>query len=90
MPLASGTRLDYYQITSLIGQGRMGEVHCAKDSRLGRDIAIKVLLGHLADLQSTKRSSTRPRPSPRYSIPTSSFCMTSAGTKAPTTPSSNC
>src|SRR5271165_627636 len=48
MPLASGAQLGHYEIASLIGQGGMGEVYRAKDSRLGRDVAIKVLPGHLA------------------------------------------
>lgn len=43
MPLAPGTRLGPYEIQSLLGAGGMGEVYRAKDSRLGRDVAIKVL-----------------------------------------------
>jgi len=43
MPLAGGTRLGAYEILSLIGQGGMGEVYRARDSRLNRDVAIKVL-----------------------------------------------
>ena len=43
MSLTSGTRLDRYEIASLIGRGAMGEVYRAHDSRLGRDVAIKVL-----------------------------------------------
>ena len=48
MELASGTRLGPYEITSLIGAGGMGEVYRARDTRLDRDVAIKVLLQHLA------------------------------------------
>jgi eukaryotic-like serine/threonine-protein kinase len=55
MPLASGTQLGHYQITSLIGRGGMGEVYRANDSRLGRDVAIKVLPGHLTNPQSKTR-----------------------------------
>jgi serine/threonine protein kinase len=55
MPLASGAQLGFYRITSLIGQSGMGEVYHARDSRLGRDVAIKVRLGHLADPQSMTR-----------------------------------
>ena len=38
-----GTRLGSYEITSPLGAGGMGEVFRARDTRLGRDVAIKVL-----------------------------------------------
>jgi serine/threonine protein kinase len=41
--LAAGTRLGPYQVETLLGAGGMGEVYRARDPRLGRDIAIKVL-----------------------------------------------
>jgi serine/threonine protein kinase len=43
MPLAPGSRLGPYEILAPIGAGGMGEVYRAKDPRLGRDVAIKVL-----------------------------------------------
>src|SRR5688572_14797359 len=41
--LVPGTRLGAYEVLALIGAGGMGEVHRARDTRLNRDVAIKVL-----------------------------------------------
>ncbi len=48
MALASGSRLGVYEILGSLGAGGMGEVYRARDTRLNRDVAIKVLPDALA------------------------------------------
>src|SRR6202021_260344 len=43
MPIPAGTKLGPYEILSQIGAGGRGEVYRARDSRLGREVAIKIL-----------------------------------------------
>jgi Tol biopolymer transport system component len=56
MTLASGTRLGPYEIVAPLGAGGMGEVYRAKDTRLGREVAIKVLPAEVdADAERLRR-----------------------------------
>ena len=43
MPIAPGSKLGPYEVLALIGAGGMGEVYRARDTRLGRDVALKIL-----------------------------------------------
>src|SRR2546426_7400670 len=48
MPIASGVRLGPYEIVAAIGSGGMGDVYRAHDTRLDRDVAVKVLPSSVA------------------------------------------
>jgi eukaryotic-like serine/threonine-protein kinase len=50
MPLSSGTRLGPYEVVALIGEGGMGQVYRATDTRLNRTVALKVLPAGLTDV----------------------------------------
>jgi len=54
MPLPAGTRLGPYEIVSPLGAGGMGEVYRARDTRLGREVAVKVLLPEVSGDQSRR------------------------------------
>jgi serine/threonine protein kinase len=55
MPLASGTKLGPYEIQSPLGAGGMGEVYRARDTRLDRTVAVKILPSHLSENSDAKQ-----------------------------------
>ena len=59
MALTSGTRLGPYEIQSPLGAGGMGEVYRARDTRLDRTVAIKVLPSHLSSDPELKQRMER-------------------------------
>src|SRR5512147_2455141 len=54
MNLAQGTRLGPYEIVNPLGAGGMGEVYRARDTRLNREVAVKVLPGDLLESEERK------------------------------------
>ncbi|HWY22595.1 MAG TPA: protein kinase [Candidatus Acidoferrum sp.] len=59
MPLTSGTKLGPYEIQSPLGAGGMGEVYRARDTRLDRTVAVKVLASHLSSSPELKQRMER-------------------------------
>ena len=62
LSLEPGYRIAQYEIVSTLGSGGMGEVYRAKDARLGREVAIKVMAAHIAaDPEMRRRFETEAR-----------------------------
>ena len=86
--LAAGTRLGPYEILAPIGAGGMGEVYRAKDTRLGRDVAVKVLPAHMSASPSCGSGSSARRRRSRSSRTRTSARSTTWGTRTGSTSSS--
>jgi serine/threonine protein kinase len=65
----TGTRLGPYELTSKLGAGGMGEVYRARDTRLRRDVAIKVILARQEDPESLRRFEREARAASALSHP---------------------
>ena len=86
MSLSPGTRLGPYEILSALGAGGMGEVYKARDTRLDRTVAIKVLPAQLADdPQFRERFEREAKAIAALTTRTSARCTTSGTRTAPTT-----
>ena len=64
MSLTPNTKLGPYEILAPLGAGGMGEVYRARDTRLDRDVAVKILPPHLTRSAEFKQRFERARPSP--------------------------
>ncbi len=69
MVISAGTRVGPYEVTAPLGAGGMGEVYRAHDSRLGRDVAIKVLRSGLVGEEDRRRLELEARASSRLNHP---------------------
>ena len=89
MTFNAGTRIGQYEIVAPLGQGGMGVVYRALDTKLQRPVAIKFLSEDVADARGAAGSSAKPRWPPRSTTHTSSPSTTWASSKASSTSSLN-
>src|SRR5262247_1336155 len=69
MALEAGSRLGPYEIVGLLGAGGMGEVYRARDPRLGREVAIKILPSEMGDASVLARFEQEARAASALSHP---------------------
>ena len=82
MSLAPGTRLGSYEVVSILGVGGMGEVYRARDRKLNRDVAIKVLLAAVVTIPNALYASVAKRRCWRHSIIPTSLRFTASKIRA--------
>jgi serine/threonine-protein kinase len=63
MTIEAGTKLGRYEVRSKIGEGGMGAVYLAQDTKLDRKVALKILVPNSSESRSTKRSKPQRRKS---------------------------
>src|SRR5688572_5226639 len=90
MPLPAGARLGPYEILGAIGAGGMGEVYRARDTRLDRLVAVKVLAPGLADAERLGRFEQEARAAAALNHPHILRSTTSAGMKTRRSSSRSC
>jgi serine/threonine protein kinase len=90
MPVSPGSKLGPYEILAAPGAGGMGEVYRARDPRLGREVAIKILpAGSAGDSERMRRFEQEARATAALSIRIFSPCSTLAARTIPPTSSPN-
>ena len=82
MTLSAGRKLGPYEVVALIGAGGMGEVYKARDTRLDRIVAVKLLLAEVADRPDRRLRFEAEARASRSTIRTSARSSTSANRMA--------